>query len=268
MPIPLTSIEDPRIDVFRNLRTSKMERKAGLFVAEGMWLVRRLLQSHFETVCILADEKRLPEIGVPIAPHIPVYVLPNGLTEKVVGFNFHRGVIACGRRSLPLRAADLPRLADPQWIIICCAQVQDPENMGSILRNSAAFGAHSVLLGPNCSDPLSRRVMRVSMGASLKLPIAETADLAADLAYLRSSYGAVVAATVVDAQAEILETASRSDRLVLVFGSEGHGLPQELQDVCDRRLTIPMTALADSLNVANSSAVFLHYFSRISRIGQ
>jgi tRNA G18 (ribose-2'-O)-methylase SpoU len=264
-PIRIGSIDDFRLAPYRNLRTNKMERKAGLFIAEGMWLIRRLLESSFEVESLLVDERRLEEIGIPIPPDVTVYVAPDGMTERVVGFNFHRGVIACGRRKPNLLIEDVPDLHAGPWILLAGAEVQDPENVGSILRNAAAFGAQGVILGPSCCDPFSRRVLRVSMGASFQVPIVECDDLFQTLNVLRTRYQATISATVLDPAAESLESQNRPERLVLVFGSEGHGLADEWTSFCDKRITIPMNAMADSLNVSVASAIFLHYFTRIAK---
>ena len=98
------------------------------------------------------------------------------------------------------------------------------------------------------------------MGASLRLPIREAADITADLHQLRDSLAVELAATVLDAIAEPLATATRLDRFALLFGSEGHGLDPAIIALCNRRLTIPMNPGTDSLNVAVAAGIFLHHF--------
>jgi tRNA G18 (ribose-2'-O)-methylase SpoU len=260
--IDLESPDDPRIDVFRDLRGAQGDRRAGCFIAEGMWLVRRLLSCDLTTRAILADRQRVDEIGVVIPEHVPLYVLPDGQTEKVIGFNFHRGILACGQRPPQRMVADLPGLSGPEWLVVACEQVQDPENVGAILRNAAAFGALAVVLGPQCADPFSRRVLRVSMGAPFFLPVIQSPNLLEELAQWRAAWGAEIGVTVLDQEAQALESAVKPRRLVLVFGSEGHGLGPPWRSVADHRWTISMSPMADSLNVAACSAVFLHYFQR------
>lgn len=260
--IDLTDIDDPRIAVFRDLRTPTMERRERVFIAESMWLVRRLLASPFSTRAILVDERRLEEIGVEVPEHVPVYCVPNGLVERVVGFQFHRGVVAAGERQAPRRLIDLPGLDQPRWLLVAGVGIQDPENVGNILRSSAAFGAAGMVLGPACADPFSRRVLRVSMGASLSLPLATSGELFGELAILRQEFGAEIVATTLDARAEPLNRAPPAARCVLVFGSEGHGLEQRWLEFSDRRITIPMDPRADSLNVAVATGIFLYHFLR------
>src|SRR5690606_23525274 len=130
----------PRLSVYRDLTTSKQAQREGLFIAEGMWLVRRLLASSFRTHSVLVDERRLDELHTPVPEEVPLYVTPNGLVEKIIGFNFHRGVIGAGYRNRPAQLANLQGLETPRWTMVACDETQDPENLGTILRTCAAFG--------------------------------------------------------------------------------------------------------------------------------
>jgi tRNA G18 (ribose-2'-O)-methylase SpoU len=111
------------------------------------------------------------------------------------------------------------------------------------------------------ADPFSRRVLRVSMGAALHLPIVESRDLAADLAELAAARFELVAA-VLDPAAEPLAKVRRGKRLALLLGGEGHGLAAQWLTLCHRRVTIPMQVGIDSLNVAVAAAVLLYEFTR------
>jgi tRNA G18 (ribose-2'-O)-methylase SpoU len=140
--------------------------------------------------------------------------------------------------------------------IVVCPDVQDPTNLGSIIRSAAAFGCEGVILGGKCADPFSRRVLRVSMAASLDLPIVESRDLAADLQKLAAG-GFECVATVLDPAAEPLSGFRCRPRSAILFGSEGHGLAEEWLALCQRQITIPMHAGIDSLNVAVAAAIVL-----------
>jgi tRNA G18 (ribose-2'-O)-methylase SpoU len=146
--------------------------------------------------------------------------------------------------------------------VVVCPRILDPTNLGGIVRNCCAFGVDALVLGAGCADPFSRRVVRVSMGAALKLPIAECPDLRGNLTRLRDDLGFQLAATVLDERAELLEASGRQDRLALFFGSEGEGLESAWVEFCDRRITLPMQRTTDSLNVATACGVFLYHFTR------
>ena len=280
--IPITSLDDPRVAPYRQLKGSDVMRRGELFIAEGNKVVERLLQSDFETASVLISEKREAEWGPKVPADVPLYVIPQELGAQLVGFNFHVGVVACGRRRASptveeviseqlsvisqeaARGTDLRPLTthDSPLTLSVCPNCDNPENLGAIIRISRGFGVDAVLLGKGCCDPFSRRVLRVSMGAALRLPIVESRDLAADLERLRSEWGFERIATVLDPAAEPLHIATRTDRLAILFGNEHAGLSPEWIELCDRRVTIPMAGEADSLNVAVAAGIFLHHFTR------
>lgn len=251
-------LDDRRLDPYRSLKTATLHRRAGLFIAEGDKVVERLLASDFEVLSVLVSERRVSVVSPFENRSLEVLVITDRLASELVGFKFHAGTMACGRRK---PTSDLAALA-PASILVGCASVDDPENLGSIIRHCAAFGVGGLILGPGCADPFSRRVIRVSMGNCFRMPIRETNDLAGDLLRLKNGHGFQLVATVVGRDAERIRGAAVSGRAVVLFGNEAHGLDPGLVDICDRRVTIPMHSAADSLNVAVAAALILHEFSQ------
>lgn len=111
------------------------------------------------------------------------------------------------------------------------------QNMGSLIRVAAAFGADAVLIGPRSVDPFYRLPIRVSMGTCFRLPLVRSLDLVADLERLRGHWSVDLLATVLDENAEPLGKAARPSRVALLFGGEGYGL--------DRSICIAGGAAAD-----------------------
>lgn len=258
----IESLDDPRVEPYRNLKLRNLRRDGQFFIAEGKKVVERLLDSNFETASVFISQKRVEEWRDKVPPDVPLYVAEQQTMSDLVGFDFHVGVVGCGvrRPSAPLESLlrpDLPRLT-----VVACPNCDNPENLGAIVRISAAFGIDALLLGKRCCDPFSRRVIRVSMGATFSLPIVESADLAGELRRLKSEWGFQLAATVLDANAEQLDAATRPARIAILLGNEDSGLEQTWTDLCDRRLTIAMSRGVDSLNVAVASGIFLHHLTR------
>ena len=252
--IVVSGLEDPRLDPYRSLKTARLQRRAGLFIAEGDKVVERLLASDFEVVSVLVSERRVASLEPFAEPGFDVLTIPDKLATELVGFKFHAGMMACGRRK---PAQELGALAEVQTLV-ACSRVDDPENLGSIIRHCGAFGIGGLLLGPGCADPFSRRVIRVSMGNGFCLPIRESSDLSSELTRLRTEHGFRLIATVLGPDAEPLHGATVSGHAVILFGNEAHGLEPGLVDICDRRVTIPMHSPADSLNVAVAAAIVLY----------
>jgi tRNA G18 (ribose-2'-O)-methylase SpoU len=262
--VSLTSLDDPRLETFRHLKDTNRTRWTGRFIAEGEKLVRRLLASDFPIESVLLSERFVPQWQALLPPDLPVLVVPDELVEPLVGFNFHRGILACGRRKPPVSLAELLPL-DKAVTLVVCPEVQDPENLGSILRLAAAFDVEGVLVGQGSADPFSRRVLRVSMGAALRVPVVESHNIEANLRQIAGPLAVELLATVLDPRAEPLASAARPKRLALLLGSEGHGLRSEWIAACARRITIPMPGEVDSLNVAVAAGIFLYHFCCASR---
>ncbi|MFZ2780968.1 MAG: RNA methyltransferase, partial [Rectinemataceae bacterium] len=128
-------------------------------------------------------------------------------------------------------------------------------------RNAAALGCGAVLIGPKVPDPFSRRVLRVSMGASLSLPWARLSDDPQETFSVLRARGFRTAACVLDRQAIDLRRYEAPERLALVLGNEALGLSAPWLEPCDDRLTLPMYGDTDSLNLATAAALFLYALS-------
>ena len=269
----IDSLDDPRVAAYHDLKAQRLVRDGNLFIAEGTKIVERLLASDYRTQSVLIAERREAEWAAKVPADVPLYVIPQELGEQLTGFNFHVGVLACGRRK-PSRSLDealqekrvFPTLApasaeQARLTVVVCPNCDNPENLGAIIRIGAAFGIDALLLGRGCCDPFSRRVLRVSMGAALRLSILESPDLERDLRRLRDEWQVKLFATVLDDAAEPLVQVAKPLRLALLFGNEADGLDARWQTLCDHRLTIPMQPGTDSLNVAIAAGIFLHHFS-------
>ncbi|MGA2544952.1 MAG: RNA methyltransferase [Rectinemataceae bacterium] len=223
---------------------------------EGAFLIERAVAAGLaiETLyCVPARESWARGLlGEILAPT----VLSEAEISKVAGYGFHRGAFAlAGRPRVPGISAALP-LGSGRATILVMPEIGDPENLGSAFRNAAAFGCSALLLGPTGPDPLCRRVLRVSMGSSLRLPWARLRG--PEEFHILASRGFSSAACVLDSDAWDIRSWTRPERLALVLGNEAFGLSRPWLDVCDARITLPMLGGTDSLNVATAAAVFLY----------
>jgi len=258
--IRIETIDDPQLALYRDLKSPVAKRRSERFVVEGQLLAERLLTSGLRVESVLVEERLADQWSALVPADVPLLVIPRDWVRELIGFRFHRGVLACGRRP---PSAELRRLAqasgsEATWV--ACVGVQDPENLGGIMRSSAAFGVHAVLLGPDCADPFSRRVARTSMGANFRLPLVESDDLGRDLTTLRDEHGVQLVATVLADDAEPLSAVAPAGRTALLFGSEGFGLAPQWLALCDCRVTIPMQPGVDSLNVNVAAGIFLYHW--------
>jgi tRNA G18 (ribose-2'-O)-methylase SpoU len=176
--------------------------------------------------------------------------------DQIVGFQIHRGILALGRRGPRLDPdALLTGLSERAMVVVLCG-IANHDNMGGIFRNAAAFGAGGVLLDSTCCDPLYRKAIRVSVGASLTTPFA-TLDGDADILALLDRHGFEALAFSPSGTARLREV-RRGNRVAVLLGAEGPGLSAELM-ARSRTVGIEMVSDLDSLNVATTCGIALHH---------
>ena len=255
-PIPISSPADARISVFGDLKNAAQPQRRGLFIAEGFWLVQRLLASPIPVHSVLVEEKRLGRIMPLLPPGIPVFTGSGELLSRVAGFDFHRGVLAAGYR--PQLPSLQEGMQDAAFVLIC-PEINQVENLGAILRTAGAFDVGALLLGPSCCDPFARKALRASMGAAFQLRLCRSQHPDADIEWLKQNRFRVVAA-VADKNARPLAGIRQDQPTALVLGSEAHGIDASVLAHCDQQLTIPIAAQSDSLNVVVAAGIFLYHF--------
>src|SRR5262249_26332723 len=149
--ITVDDVNDPRLSPYHDLPQQNLTRQSGLFIAEGEKVVERLIASDFEVASILAEQSFVEKYEPRLPSETPILAPPRAFFLATIGFHFPRGILACGRRK-PVRAlgdvlANLPARAT----FVVCPDVQDPTNLGSIIRSAAAFGCAGVVLGNKCA---------------------------------------------------------------------------------------------------------------------
>jgi tRNA G18 (ribose-2'-O)-methylase SpoU len=255
-------IDDPadaRLADYRNLPDRVLLESRGLFIAEGRLVVRRLLEStRFRTRSVLLSDAAYSGVrdDVDRFPAVPVYVVPQTVMNDVAGFEVHRGCLAVGERPHP---ADWRSLARDARRLVVLERVTDPDNVGSVFRNSAAFGVDAVLLGPATTDPLYRKAIRTSMAATLSVPFA-VAEPWPDVLHALRDAGVAVIGLTPSASHSIEEVAGSTQgrRVALAAGHEGDGLSAAALGACEFTAKIPMAFGVDSLNVATAVAIALY----------
>ena len=271
--LPVSSPDDPRRADFRELQGLGQRPDPRRFVAESEHVVERLLRSGWPVASVLGTESHLARLAPALAgrPEVPVYVAAQPTIAAAVGFNFHRGVAACGLRPDGLVWGDMscttcPEdilspwtgvLARPRFTVLVAQGLVDPANVGSVVRSARAFAVDLVVLDRAGADPLSRRAIRAAAGNVFAQPVVGAADLVGVIRALQGGGARVFAATL-GARARPLPGVARPERLAVVVGSEGEGLPEALRAAADEEVTIPLAPGVDSLGVAAATPVLLY----------
>jgi TrmH family RNA methyltransferase len=251
----ITSRENPQFRGWLKLRDSSRERrKAGLSVLDGVHLVAAYLEHIGAPAELIVSRSRAAEAEIArlvAAPGMPrAHVLADGLFRELSSVVTPSGILAIvptpRRRTLPDVLAACLMLED----------IQDPGNLGSILRSAAAAGIRQIYLSRGCVHAWSPRVLRAGMGAHFALELYEEVDLAG----LIPRHTGPVLAAARDAPRSLYSVDLRGD-VAFLFGSEGAGLSTALRDAAHMQMAIPMPGKAESLNVAAAAAVCL--FERV-----
>jgi tRNA G18 (ribose-2'-O)-methylase SpoU len=257
---PIGRFDDPRVADYARVGDATWLREQGLFVAEGRLVVRRLLEDgRFQVASVLvtsAARAALADLLDGQAP-CPVYVAAQDDLNALAGFNFHRGCLALAHRP-PAGSLDALR---GSRLLVAAEEVGNPDNVGGIFRSALAFGAGGVVLDARSADPLYRKAIRTSMGASLRLPFAQVEQWPSALGRLRDAGYRVLAFTP-STDAEVLDgvTVTPDEKVVLLFGSEGEGLSAAAMEAAHQRVRIAIDPRSDSLNVAVAAGIALHHF--------
>jgi tRNA G18 (ribose-2'-O)-methylase SpoU len=244
-------------------------------IAEGRLVVRRLTESRHRMISVLVQQGREHLVPASTDAEIPIYTAPTVVLRSLVGFHFHRGILACAERPPLLSIERLTPSAltasdscgslatARRSVALALFGINCPENLGSILRSAAAFGISDILIGPGTVDHLSRRVIRVSMASALVHRFYDLSDPVSQLPPMRDQDGYRLVATTLESDAMMMNCWDRSHpKWVLMFGNEADGLDREIEQLACDRVTIPMRGGTDSLNVSVAAAIFMHELTR------
>ena len=251
----ITSRDNAKIKYACAVRDSEKQRAAdGVFFAEGPKLILELCKSCapaavYATEAALARTPALAALdGVTtrVAPHV---------AEKLAGTKSSQGVFALLQTPAPPT-----HLLHSARRLLALEGVQDPGNVGTLLRSAAAFGFDGVLLGPGCAAPFAPKTLRASMGAAGRLPVLVVSDLPAALTALRGRGVTCLAAALYHSRPLDEVGTDFPGGLCLVIGSEGQGLTDAAVAACDAAVRIPMTDLVESLNAGVAGSVLLWQF--------
>ncbi|XZE53240.1 TrmH family RNA methyltransferase [Planctomycetaceae bacterium SH139] len=260
-------MDDPRLEPYRNIRSRDPTKEGTRFIAEGRLLVERLLRSRHRCHSILMKtgyDEELVRLATSQPSPPQILVVEQTLLKQLVGYDFHRGVMACGEHPPLKRLDELPAAAtgDSPLLVVC--GVDNPENIGGLMRSAAAFGVSKMVLSDDVAHPFSRRALRVSMATAFQLDFYRLAQPAAEVTQLAERHGyRTLATTLADAAIPLHQFVRDQRPLAVLVGSEANGLPAAVLASCTDLLTIPMSPAVNSLNANVATAIFLYELTKL-----
>ena len=251
--------------MYRTLKRTEDHERAGVVVAANFKTVKRLLASRYSVVSALLTpawlEKLEPQLRTRPEAELPVYVAEQKVLETITGYKVHQGALAVARIP-PLPDFETLLKSSPRpWLLAAVEGLASAENLGAVVRNCAAFGAHFLIVGETCGSPFQRRAVQGSMGTIFEQPVLRVSSLVETLTTLRARGVRCLAAHPRPGAKKLSDANLRGD-CCLVFGAEGPGLTASMLAVCDDAVEIPMPSHMNSLNVAVATGVFLYEATR------
>jgi tRNA G18 (ribose-2'-O)-methylase SpoU len=249
---------DRRLAEYAHVGDARWLASHGLFVAEGRYVVERLIAAgRFVVQSILVTPAAHAALaGTLAASGADVLLCSETTLRQATGYDFHRGCLALAQRPIPLPAG--------QWltgdhVLLALEGVGNPDNVGGLFRTAAAFDVSGILVSPTTADPLYRKSIRTSMGAVLTLPWSSPDPWLDTLDMFRTE-GYDLAALTPRADAKPVDQlpSLATGRTIVIVGSEGPGLSTSTLSLADHLIRVPISRAVDSLNVVTAAAIALH----------
>lgn len=244
----ISSAQNPKVRYWRSLQTSKGRKTAGCFLAEGRTMVAEAIASSFPLRAVLWEEGTPMPEGIP--DDVPLYQLSAAAFASVAETVTPQGVVAVVEQ----------RAVSPRGqLVLVLDGVQDPGNVGTLIRTAECAGFHQVLFSPQCADPFSPKTLRSTMGSIFRMHLRRCTDLTEVLAEMQSNGYHVVGGHLQGTP--FFSYIPADDRICLVIGSEGNGISAGVNALLTHRLRLPMAGGAESLNAAVAGSIMMYHLA-------
>lgn len=256
--MPITSKDNQWVKEWRALSSSaKQRRESGLFAMEGARLCEDAHRSGVALRAVLYTASARETYGAVVEPLLTAaehaVEISSDLARAMGDTTHPQGVFCIGKFLDNWRTLD--KIDTMGWYG-ALEDMQDPGNMGTVIRTAEALGLDGLLLSDGCCDIYNPKVLRSSMGGVFRMPLLRAGNMAQTVAALQKK-GLTAFACVVDATAEPITTAGMGAGSIAVIGNEGNGLKPETVAACAHRVTIPMAGRAESLNASMAAGIVL-----------
>lgn len=246
----ITSLQNPQIKALRALKDKKAREEAGCFMAEGYKMTCEAAENA-RIKCVLFESAALEKWSALLqsleSQGAQLYCVSEAVLKAVCEAKTPQGIAACVE--FPKKRALGGRL------IVALDGVQDPGNVGTIIRTADAAGFEGVLLAPGCADVYSAKVLRATMGSIFRMAIEQTTDFPAALADLRQQGYEVISSEL---SGSPFYGRKKSEKAVLIIGNESAGVSDAASAQATQRLRLPMRGGAESLNAAVAAGIMMY----------
>lgn len=250
----ITSPQNPIVKLVKALHLKKYRNSYGMYFVEGIKIVNEAIQQGVPIEkLIFSEEFCISNLAHPIDKFNSVYVSKN-IFKQISGVETPQGVIAIVKKhSMPL----LNILQKPSYFLVVLDRVQDPGNVGSIIRTLDAAGGDGVILLEGCADPYNPKTLRSTMGSIFRVPTFEIGEAESFIKQLISMETHLLASCL-DGDNLFCWDGDSHKKIALVIGNESRGVREEIIKSASSRVTIPMAGGAESLNASVAAGILIY----------
>ena len=260
----ITSRQNPKILEAISLKDRKNRREKGLFFFEGKKLFEEALNRGVPLQTVFALEKALPtkEQMERLPADCRVFAVNDSVYQKITEEKSPEGLF-CIAKTIDkyhkfATIYNIPSsFSASRKSLLMAVSLRDPGNLGTVIRSAVAFGCDELILSADCADLYSSKTVRASMGTLFDCPITVVQDTESTIKELKEG-GVAVYASALRRDAQKLCDLENYPHCCFLVGNEGHGLPEELIDLCSGTVFIPMTEHAESLNASIAASILLY----------
>jgi TrmH family RNA methyltransferase len=239
----MKTIESKQNSLFKGwmkLKTRKGRKQSQSFILDGLRIVEHAIDENADVEAIVLAKSF--EDKWHHKSDIATYVIPDDLFKMLIETEHPQGILA---------VVKMPELQIKAGKVLYLDGVQDPGNMGTLIRTADAAGFAGVVLRTGCTDPYNQKALRSSMGSILSIPLL----LNDDLSYLKSYRGSIYAAALENGKS--FRQVEFDDNAVLIIGNEGNGITNEVLELASERIYIPMIGAVESLNASIAGGILM-----------
>ena len=254
----IKSKDNQKLKLVRSLENKKNRDSQNLYVVENIKLIEEAIKENIRLEFVLLSEglinkKDVSELIKRLDDNkIEYHLVDNNLFKEVSSTVTSQGIIAVAKKN----DYQMENVINNHRFIVFCDKLQDPGNLGTIIRTADAFGPCVVVLSPCCVDAYNDKTVRACAGAIFRVPIIEVSDTLNFIDYLHKN-DFIVISTVVDSS-KSFDDINTPQKICLVIGNEGNGVSNEVKKASDERITIKMTGQTESLNASIAAAISIY----------
>lgn len=247
----IASIQNPKVKEWAKLHSRKEREKKGRFLVEGVHLVEEALKSGNVEYLLLEEGKEHPAGLIGIHENIHVINVSKAVMKKIADTETPQGIAAIVKMKKEIFIPQEP------FLVLLLDRIQDPGNLGTLIRTADAAGFHGVALGEGCVDPYNGKAIRASMGSLFHLPVYQVDGVH----YLHELREKVPGVTIVGTslkESKPYDQISYKGSTVVIIGNEGSGVSPELLSLTDHNVIIPIYGKAESLNAGIAGSILMY----------